>query len=58
MGRLTKQGIEYFSLDCQFEDKLELFILEKEAVGLAVFITLLQLIYQNEGYYIVNGKDL
>ena len=58
MGRMTKQGIDYFSLDCQFEDKVELFLLVKEAVGLAVFITLLQLIYQNEGYYISNGKDL
>jgi len=58
MGRPTKQGIDFFSLDVQFDDKVELFLLEKSAIGLAVFITLLQIIYQNEGYYTVNGKDL
>lgn len=58
MGRLTKQGIDYFSLDCQFENKVELYLLEKEAIGLAVMVTIWQLIYRNEGYYIPNGKDL
>jgi hypothetical protein len=58
MGRMTKQGIEYFSLDVQFDDKTELYLLETEAIGLAVMITLWQLIYQNEGYYIINSNDL
>ena len=58
MGRMTKQGIDYFSLDVQFDDKVELYLIEKEAVGLAVMITLYQIIYQNEGYYIKNNKDL
>ena len=58
MGRMTKQGIDYFSLDVQFDDKLELYLLEHESNGLAVFIVLLQLIYSNEGYYTTNGKDL
>ena len=58
MGRQTKQGIDYFPLDCSFDPKTELYLLEKEAVGLAVMITLWQFIYQDEGYYIENGKDL
>jgi hypothetical protein len=58
VARNTKQGIDYFPLDVQFDDRVELFLLEKEAVGLAVLITLFQIIYQNEGYYTVNGKDL
>ena len=58
MGRLTKQGIDYFPLDVQFDDKSELYLIEKEAVGLAVMITLWQIIYQNEGYFINNSGDL
>jgi len=58
MGRGTKQGIDFFSLDVQFDDKIELYLVEKESVGLAVMITLWQLIYQNEGYYISNSDDL
>lgn len=58
MARPTKQGVDYFPVDVQFDDKIELYLLEKESEGLAVLITLWQLIYQNEGYYIKNGKDL
>ncbi len=58
MARTTKQGIEYFPLDTQFDDKIELYLLETEAIGLAVLVTLWQLIYTNEGYYISNNDDL
>lgn len=58
MARPTKQGIEYFPLDCQFDDKIEMYLIEKEAIGLAVIITIWQLIYQNEGYYIEKNDDL
>jgi hypothetical protein len=58
MGRMTKQGIDYFSMDVQFDDKTELYLLEKESDGLSVLVTLWQLIYQNEGYYAHDGKDL
>lgn len=58
MGRPTKQGIDYFPLDCHFDDKVELYLLEKESVGLSVLITLWQLIYCNEGYYIRDEKEL
>lgn len=58
MARPTKQGIEYFPLDCQFDTKTEMYILEKESNGLSVLITLWQIIYSNEGYYIQYNDDL
>jgi len=58
MARPTNQGIDYFPLDTQFDEKIELFLLEVGAEGLSVLITTWQLIYQNEGYYIKNNDDL
>ena len=58
MARPTKQGIDYFPVDCQFDDKLELLIVDKGGIALAVIITIWQLIYQNNGYYVENGHDL
>lgn len=58
MSRPTKQGVDYFPVDVQFDDKLELLIADKGAEGLGILITIWQLIYQNEGYYIHNGEDL
>lgn len=58
MARPTKQGIDYFPLDCQFDDKIEMYLIEKEAVGLAVLISIWQIIYSNQGYYITNNNDL
>lgn len=58
MARPTKQGIDYFPLDCQFDDKIEMFLIEKEAIGLAALICIWQIIYSNEGYYTKDGNDL
>jgi len=58
MARPNKQGIDYFPLDCQFDDQVEMYLLEKEAIGLAVLIVTWQIIYSNEGYYTTNGRDL
>lgn len=58
MPRPTKQGIDYFPLDCHFDPKTEMYIVETEGDGLAVLITIWQLIYQNEGYYIIHDIDL
>jgi len=56
--RPTKQGVDYFPLDVQFDDKIELLITEKGANALSVLVTTWQLIYQNEGYYIKFSDDL
>lgn len=58
MARPTKQGVDYFPLDVQFDDKIELLIAEKGATALSVLITAWQLTYQNEGYYIKWSNDL
>lgn len=58
MARPTKQGIDYFPLDCAFDDKTEMYLIEKGAAGLAVLITIWQMIYSNHGYYVNDGEDL
>jgi len=58
MARPTKQGIDYFPLDVAFDEKTEMYLVEKGAVGLAVLVTTWQLIYSGEGYYIEDTPDL
>ena len=56
MARPTKQGIDYFPLDCVFDDDLQLFITENGADSLGILVVVWQMIYQNEGYFIQNDK--
>ena len=58
MSRPTKQGVDYFPVDCQFDDKIELLIAEKGGISVSVLVTVWQLTYQNEGYYIAFSDDL
>lgn len=60
MGRPTKQGIDYFPVDVQFDEKVELFIAESEngAEALGILLTIWQIIYKNNGYYVKNDNDL
>jgi Txe/YoeB family toxin of Txe-Axe toxin-antitoxin module len=58
MSRPTKQGIDYFPLDVQFDEKIELLIAEVGSDALSTLISIWQLVYQNNGYYVDNGKDL
>ncbi len=58
MARPTKQGIDYFPVDCQFDDKIEMYIIEKGATGYAVLMTIWQMMYSNEGYFVKANKDL
>lgn len=53
MARPTKQGIEYFPLNVDFNDDTKLFLAETESDGLAVLIALYQIVYKNEGYYVI-----
>lgn len=57
MARPTKSGIDYFPLDCEWDNKIEMYIAEKESTGLAVLVTLWQLIYKNS-YFIEYNNDL
>jgi len=58
MGRLTKQGIDYFSLDCDLDSKTEMYVIETGAAGYGILVTLWRMIYRNEGYYITANEDL
>ena len=58
MARPTKQGIDFFSVDCNLDAKLELFITESGAEGFGLLIILLQLIYKGEGYFVHLDEDL
>ena len=58
MGRPIKQGIDYFPVDCQFDPKTEMYLLETESDGLAVLISLWQIIYSDEGYFVSYNEDL
>lgn len=48
MARPKKVGLEYFPLDCQLDDKIEMLEAEHGLVGFATYIKLLQHIYQTE----------
>jgi hypothetical protein len=58
VARPTKQGIDYFSIDCQFDKKTRMYLIETGAVGLAVLVTLWQMIYTEDGYFIDDNDDL
>lgn len=45
-------------MDCDFDSKTKLYLLEKKGDGLAVLVTLWQMIYSSEGYYINHDDDL
>lgn len=46
-----KSGIDYFPLDCQLDDKMELIEAEFGLKGFAIIVKLFQKIYGGEGYY-------
>jgi hypothetical protein len=59
MARPIKKGIDYFSLDCQFNEDFELFIIEYGNAGLGIWVRLMQHIYSHKGYYLeYNEKKL
>ena len=52
MARPTKQGIDYFPIDTEFDDNLQLLVAEVGAEGLGILLTIWQAIYKANGYYI------
>ena len=56
MARPTKTGMDYFSLDVNLDDSIELVEAEHGLAGFAIIIKLWQKIY-SEGYYIDWKKD-
>ncbi|RRB06295.1 DUF4373 domain-containing protein [Larkinella rosea] len=48
MARPAKIGLEYFPLDCQMDDKVEMLEAVHDLIGFALYIKLLQEIYQTQ----------
>ena len=57
MGRPSKTGLDYFSLDCVLDDKVDLLEAELGLEGFAILIKLWMKIYSN-GYYIEWSDDI
>lgn len=53
-----KSGLEFFPLDCQLDDKLELIEAEFGVTGFAVIVKLWQKIYASDGYYCEWTKEV
>lgn len=53
MARPVKKGLDYFSLDCIVEDNLAFIEAKHGLPGFAIYIKLLQKIYQQEGYFCI-----
>lgn len=51
MPRPQKEGLDYFSLDCRFSDRVKLIQAEFGLVGIGILIRLWQKIYGEKGYY-------
>lgn len=58
MARPIKQGLDYFTLDCFFDDKVELVIAEFGMTGLGILVRLFQKIYSDCGYYCYWNDDV
>lgn len=58
MARHTKQGLDYFPVDCILDEKTEPFVIEYGAVGWAILTTVWSVIYRTKGYYAINEKHL
>ena len=56
MGRPTRQGIDYFSHDCNQDSKIEYIEALHGIIGYAVYWKLLERIYAENGYYLEWSK--
>ncbi len=55
---MAKSKLDWFKLDCQLDDKLELIESEFGLVGFAIVVKLWQRIYGSEGYYCEWNDDV
>lgn len=58
MPRPIKEGLDYFELDCQLDDKIKLIQAEFGLKGFAVVVKLYQKIYGLHGYYCEWNEDV
>lgn len=55
---MAKEGIDYFPLNCQLDEKFELIEAEFGLKGFAIVVKLLQRIYGEHGYYCEYNNDI
>ena len=58
MARPRKQGLDYFTLDCQLDEKMRLIQAQFGLKGFALVVKLLQKIYGEYGYYCEWTEDV
>ncbi len=58
MPRPIKEGLDYFELDCQMNDKIKLIQAEFGLKGFAIVVKLYQKIYGGHGYYCEWNEDI
>ena len=57
IGRPEKQGINYFSLDVDFDSSLEVILSQLGEKGLGIAVRVWQHIYKTKGYYMPYNED-
>jgi hypothetical protein len=57
MARPVKSGLDYFSMDCNFNSKFKIFIAKYGNEGLGIWLRITQHIYFNKGYYMKYDED-
>lgn len=58
MARPQKEGVDYFPINCQFNDKVKLIQAEFGLIGIGCLIKLWQKIYSEKGYYTEWNDDV
>ena len=58
MARPVKEGLDYFTLDCNMNDKIKLIEAEFGIKGFAIIVKLYQKIYSERGYYCEWNEDV
>ena len=58
MARPLKDGVDFFSLDCQMDDEIKYIEAEFGLDGFATVIKLWQAIYGNKGYYLAFPRNV
>lgn len=57
MGRIARDGLDYFAIDVNFDDNLMLFVAKHKMEGLGVLLQLWQKCYGQRGYYVEWSDD-
>lgn len=57
MGRIARDGVDYFAVDVEFDDNVLIVIAKHKNAGLGILLRLWQKCYRQKGYYMDWGED-